>query len=144
MLLFSLSFVADLDSKLEDLWGKAVEKLKDDDRQQIDFSQQGKRHALQLLLNEVQESEKEGAKKRWQLSRTNGKVVNVRDVFGKIAGCIQKFKEVGDNVVQYDPGHAALPWAAVRFVLQVGPSHTCSPFNYHVELTIETRLGGSQ
>lgn len=26
---------------------------------------------------------------------------------------------IGDTIVQYDPGHAALPWAAVRFVLQV-------------------------
>ena len=32
---------------------------------------------------------------------------------------MNKFKEVGDIAVQYDPGHAALPWAAIRFFLQV-------------------------
>ena len=32
---------------------------------------------------------------------------------------VEKFKEVGDTIIQYDPGHAALPWAGVRFVLQV-------------------------
>lgn len=25
---------------------------------------------------------------------------------------------VGDALMQYDPGHAALPWAAIRFLLQ--------------------------
>ena len=32
---------------------------------------------------------------------------------------IRKFVEVGDIAIQYDPGHAALPWAAIRFLLQV-------------------------
>lgn len=36
-----------------------------------------------------------------------------------VAVWIQKFIEVGDIAIQYDPGHAALPWAAVRFVLMV-------------------------
>ncbi|KAL9634405.1 MAG: hypothetical protein Q9164_004107 [Protoblastenia rupestris] len=39
-------------------------------------------------------------------------------MFGKIAKWIQKFISVGDVAMQYDPTHAALPWAAVRFVLQ--------------------------
>lgn len=32
---------------------------------------------------------------------------------------VNKFKEVVDVAIQYDPVHAALPWAAVRFLLQV-------------------------
>jgi hypothetical protein len=32
---------------------------------------------------------------------------------------VEKFKEVGDMIVQYDPGHAALPGAGVRLLLQV-------------------------
>ena len=32
---------------------------------------------------------------------------------------IHKFKEIGDVAVQYDPSHAALPWAAIRFFLQL-------------------------
>ena len=32
---------------------------------------------------------------------------------------MKKFVEVGDSVVQYDTAHAALTWAAVRFILQV-------------------------
>ncbi|KAH9242491.1 hypothetical protein K456DRAFT_1716209 [Colletotrichum gloeosporioides 23] len=36
----------------------------------------------------------------------------------KIVGWVQRFKETGDAAVQYDPAHAALPWAAFRFLLQ--------------------------
>lgn len=32
---------------------------------------------------------------------------------------VNKFKEIGDVAVQYDPSHAALPWVGVRMVLQV-------------------------
>jgi len=41
------------------------------------------------------------------------------DLFGKIIKWIDLFKQVGDVAVQYDPVHAALPWAGVRFLLQV-------------------------
>jgi hypothetical protein len=45
-------------------------------------------------------------------------VIYFRDVYNHIASCVQKFREVGDVAIQYDPGHAALPWAGVRFSLQ--------------------------
>ena len=32
---------------------------------------------------------------------------------------IDRIKEAGDIVVQYDPVHSALPWAGVRFLLQI-------------------------
>lgn len=58
-------------------------------------------------------------RKGWKLNKLNGDVVIVRDVLEKIVGWIQRFKEAGDTIVQYDPTHAALPWAAVRVMLQV-------------------------
>ena len=42
----------------------------------------------------------------------------LHEVFSNIAGWIEKFVAIGNTAVQYDPGHAALPWAAVRLVLQ--------------------------
>lgn len=56
--------------------------------------------------------------KRWKIE-INGKTVYLRDVCDKIILWINKFKEIGDIVMQYDPGHAALPWAAFRLLLQV-------------------------
>jgi predicted nicotinamide N-methyase len=37
----------------------------------------------------------------------------------KIIAWLDKFKQVGNMVVQYDPHHFALPWAGVRFLLEV-------------------------
>jgi hypothetical protein len=52
-----------------------------------------------------------------------GKTFVVRDLADKILSWVEKFKEIGDIAVQYDPGHAALPWAGVRLILQA-----CLPF----------------
>ena len=49
----------------------------------------------------------------------------VRDLADKLISWVSKFVAVGDTLVQYDPGHAAIPWALVRFILQV-----CSISNY--------------
>jgi hypothetical protein len=47
------------------------------------------------------------------------------DLFGNILKWIDLFKQTGDTAVQYDPVHAALPWAGVWFLLQVcGSSST--------------------
>ena len=46
----------------------------------------------------------------------------LRDVFEKISLYIKKFAEIIDIVVQYDPVHAALPWAGVRLLLTVSKS----------------------
>ena len=58
--------------------------------------------------------------KQWSIPGGTGNTMKIRDIFAKITKWIEKFIEVGDVAVQYDPGHASLPWAAVRFVLKVG------------------------
>lgn len=64
--------------------------------------------------------EREGqAKFRLKYKRSNGDSVHLYDVFEKIVKWVEKIKEVGDVAEQYDPGHAALAWAAIRFLLQV-------------------------
>jgi len=45
--------------------------------------------------------------------------LDVQGAADRLVGWITKFKEVGDIAVQYDPVHAALPWAGVRFILLV-------------------------
>ena len=45
--------------------------------------------------------------------------INIREHFDKLVSWVQKFIAIGDTIVTYDPGHAALPWAALRFILQV-------------------------
>ncbi|CAD6572877.1 MAG: hypothetical protein ASARMPREDX12_005527 [Alectoria sarmentosa] len=105
----------------------AVKHLSEDDRQQVDFSPDDRREALPEILAVV-ETEKTLIKGReWKLGkRSDGEPIVLRDVLGKIANWIDKLKEVGDNAANFDPVHAALPWAAVRFVLQavVNETHT--------------------
>lgn len=133
---------AKIEASYRDLWSQAAAKLKDKDRSHI-------LHLtidLESLRAAVEERRQECVEKQWfvpskssctlefllkvrfpkrllrsrlsEIGTSKSKVV-LRDVFAKIAFWIEKFVEVGDVAVQYDPGHAALPWALVRFLLKV-------------------------
>ena len=47
----------------------------------------------------------------------------LQDLTEKVIIWIGKFKQVGDIAVSFDPVHAALPWAGVRFLLKVRSHH---------------------
>lgn len=49
-----------------------------------------------------------------------------RPVADKPLGWVEKFIAIGNVVVSYDPTHAALPWAGVRFLVQASRSVYCS------------------
>lgn len=102
-----------------DLWADAASKLSEDDKRNINFSVPDKRKIAEDLLRLAKSSEQKAIDKRWKFTRKNGQTVILRDVFAKIVHWVDLFKQVGDAAVQYDPGHAALPWAGVRFLLQV-------------------------
>jgi len=104
------------------LWAKAVEALSDSDKQHIDFSRLDKRAVLNDLLNVVEEKKRRCTEQSWKYKKKDGEVVILRDSLEKVIKWVNKFKEVGDEAVQYDPSHAALPWAGVRLVLQVSHS----------------------
>ena len=55
---------------------------------------------------------------RWRIRSPLGEI-SIREHFDKIVSWVQKFIAIGDTIVTYDPGHAALPWAAMRLILQV-------------------------
>ena len=58
----------------------------------------------------------------WKI-KFRGEEIVLRDVGAKILHWVDNFKQIGDIIVQYDPMHAALPWAGFRFLLQVGMTH---------------------
>ena len=58
------------------------------------------------------------ADKKWMVKGPRGDI-NLRVHFDKIVHWVHEFVAIGDTLVTYDPGHAALPWAAMRFLLQV-------------------------
>ncbi|KAE8441164.1 hypothetical protein EG329_005820 [Mollisiaceae sp. DMI_Dod_QoI] len=117
-----LSLASDLnDKQSNDLWLLAAEKLDQEDRANINFSYD-KLTILSDLRREAEQARTTCDEKRLTFKRKNGEKVILRDVFGKCVKWINLFKEAGDVAVSYDPGHAALPWALVRVLLQVAVS----------------------
>jgi hypothetical protein len=44
---------------------------------------------------------------------------------------VEKFKQIGDIAVHSDQAHATLPWAGIRFLLQV-----CTPTRHHEHIQV--------
>jgi hypothetical protein len=103
----------------ESLWELAADKLKPEDQQLIDFANPDKSAVLRDLLALTEQKKAFCIENRLSFTRKNGQVIVLRDLFDKITTWIEKFIEIGNIIVQYDTGHAALPWAGVRFILQV-------------------------
>ncbi len=102
------------------LWAAALNTLGEEDRKLVAFDGQHRLDVLSGLENLVASAKENSIKQRWRFHRPGGgQTVILRDIFSKIAVWIDRFKNIGDIVVQYDPVHAALPWAGVRFLLQV-------------------------
>ena len=102
-----------------DLWNAAVAKPSEEQKANIDFDRPDKLEVVAELLNLTDEARLRCIGKAWRFRRRSDETVIVRDVLGKVAKWVNRFKEIGDVAVQYDPVHAALPWAGVRFLLQV-------------------------
>lgn len=103
-----------------DLWAAALKTLREEDRKAVAFDGQDKLYVLSDLGQLVTDAKENCIKKRWRFHRPgDGQTVILRDLFSKIAVWIDRFKEIGDIAIQYDPVHAALPWAGIRFLLQV-------------------------
>lgn len=67
---------------------------------------------------------KQAKTNRLKVSIEDGRVLFLGEVFNKFTKWVQMMVAVGDAAVQFDPVHAALPWAAFRFVLKAA-------INYH-------------
>jgi hypothetical protein len=122
-----------------DLWDAALQKLSIDDQEALEklrpnsSTQQPMSEnidELLILTSTVQDKCKAKAYK----FHFRGKDIIVRDIAGKIVFWLNKFKEVGDIAVNFDPVHASLPWAGVRFLLQVCQS-------YHMETMLNYCTG---
>lgn len=104
-----------------DRWATALSYLTPEDRKAVASDGKDKLDVLNPLQDETTRAKEKSIEKRWRYRRPGheGETVILRDLFGKIASWLDRFREIGDIVVQYDPYHAALPWAGVRFLIQV-------------------------
>jgi hypothetical protein len=102
-----------------DLWAQAVAQLDVADQKGADFGPADKPAILADVLEEVLKKQRTCRERKLRYRTASGKTIILFDVFEKIARWVNKLKEIGDAVMQYDPGYAALPWAAMRFFIQV-------------------------
>lgn len=99
------------------LWEEAHSSLSDKQKQVLSFQPSG--IDPQDLLDTVRQQFDAMRAKRLRVRLPNGENFIFHDAYFKLSTWIQRFIEVRDVAVQYDSGHAALPWAAVRFILKV-------------------------
>ena len=101
------------------LWNFALQKLSSKEKEAIQqINLDPKLEIVEQLRDVVQQKREQCLKKRWKFN-LQGQAIILRDLAEKIIFGLNKFKEIGDVVVTFDPFHAALPWAGVRFLLQV-------------------------
>ncbi|ETS83113.1 hypothetical protein PFICI_04989 [Pestalotiopsis fici W106-1] len=77
----------------------------------------GSNDLIENVKREAELKRVEAEQKAWRV-KVGRRTIILRDVMARIIDCLDKFKEIGDLAVQYDPVHAALPWAAFRLLLQ--------------------------
>ncbi|KAL8982078.1 MAG: hypothetical protein Q9205_003304 [Flavoplaca limonia] len=110
------------------LWHQAWKAVKHDIDWDLPESMQ---HAENLSIKDEVQAVQREAQDRRHLSENNqrhifGTKYTYRQVCDKVSSYAQRFELVGDLVVQSEPVYAALPWAAVRFIIScaIGESET--------------------
>lgn len=102
----------------QSLWDEACNRLPEDLRvtiQDIEVQRVGVLEEISTAVTKRLDAHHDQSLK---FKKPGGEEVVVRHVLERYIKWLDCFKAVGDSAVQYDPVHAALPWAAVRFVLQ--------------------------
>lgn len=100
-------------------WQNAINRLDPEVRAALAGVATRKLDVLHLVVKAADEKRKLCISRQWKLKAPDGKVIILRDVLEKISGWVNRFVAVGDVIIQYDPVHAALPWAAFRFLLNI-------------------------
>ncbi|KAK8210552.1 hypothetical protein IWZ01DRAFT_282754 [Phyllosticta capitalensis] len=104
-----------------DTWEEAWESLNQEDKEAFSLVSTGKKNLKEIFRDVLEATD---LKKRVFLEKRTkisfgGREFVLRDILSKLAVWTTQFVAIGDAIVQYDPGHAALPWAAIRFLLLV-------------------------
>ena len=105
-----------------DLWKEARGKLNDKEKQDLEKLEEVKKNTLSIVeevISGIRASQERVKSNLIKITTRKGEIV-LRHFLDKIANWALKFREVGDVLIQYDPAHAALPWAGVRVLLMVG------------------------
>jgi hypothetical protein len=104
-----------------------MQALSDEDKDLIDIESLQKGNLAQAVLDIAREQQKKCEGKQWRFS-FKGHQIAVRDVLKRIISWTEKFRGVVDFAVSMDvSGHAALPWACIKFCLVVSAQSVLPP-----------------
>lgn len=114
---------ASSNSSSKSRWEAAFDDLTEKERSQIEpgnwFRADSSLPKNLMLGIEKQKAQCES--RQWVLyTKKDGTQVKLREVLGKVADHVTRFKSIGDSVISLAPGYASVPWAVVGFILQVG------------------------
>lgn len=74
--------------------------------------------ALQEAFTAAREKQQLCEDKRWTFI-SGGRTIRLRDEADHVIQWLDRFKQIGDIAMNADPIHAGLPWAGIRFLLEV-------------------------
>ncbi|CAF3623619.1 unnamed protein product [Fusarium graminearum] len=101
------------------LWDHAFQNLSAEDKDTLRPEDTELQPKAMDITKSVETAKENCERKQWVLYKDDqGKEVKFRDKLEEVVGLFEKFIAAGDAAVSYDPAHAALPWAAVRALLQ--------------------------
>ncbi|KAI0190179.1 hypothetical protein EV127DRAFT_389290 [Xylaria flabelliformis] len=103
-------------------WEQALQRLRKEDQEHFNAVNKMTDTPLEVLhgvLAAVSKRKEDCLRKRWN-TVVDGRTIYIRDVLEKISVWVKKLIAIGDVVIQYDPRHTALPWAAMRLIMQTG------------------------
>jgi hypothetical protein len=102
-----------------DLWLQAADTLGVKDKELLKFMDSQNANVAESLLAVAETQKQLSIQNAWSFP-FKGKKILVRDVISNILKWTKKFQNIIEFGVSMDvSGHAALPWACVKFVLEV-------------------------
>ncbi|KAF9877519.1 hypothetical protein CkaCkLH20_05219 [Colletotrichum karsti] len=113
-------------AQTEDLWEQALRKLPQEDQDRVKEAKlTGSRLLTLNLIRESAEKAKQQCKEEgWTIRRTSsGREIKLRSLLEKISSWVSELVKIVDVGVAFDgSGHAAAPWGAVKFLIDVATS----------------------
>ncbi|KAF8241242.1 hypothetical protein K440DRAFT_411762 [Wilcoxina mikolae CBS 423.85] len=105
------------------LWIQAFDQLSPAERQKLDPvvlnpDQHDTPSVVDSIRTQLEQAMDSKRDRAWKI-KWRGEDIVLRDIVMKTLQWVDKFKPIVDKIVQYDPVHTALPWAAFSFLLQV-------------------------
>lgn len=100
------------------LWKQVFDRLPETEQKMLALSENEHHVVLDVVLQATL-AQRDIVEKEKSTFMYRGRSILLTDITDRAISWIQRFVQVGDMVVQYDPVHFALPWAGVRFLLQV-------------------------